>query len=256
MVLLVAGQAQAAIKSEPVEYRHGEAVLEGDLVYDDAVQVPQPGILVVHEWMGLGDYTKRRAKQLAELGYVALAADMYGKGVYAKDHEEAAKLSGALQSDREAMRGRILAALEVLKSFPRVDASRVGAIGYCFGGMTVLELARSGADVDAVVSFHAPLQTPSPAQPGAIKAKILVCHGAEDPHVTQEQVKAFEQEMRQAVADYRLIQFPGAVHSFTVPEAGDDSSTGVAYHQEADRRSWEAMVQLFNAVFARSAPAA
>jgi len=250
------GQAQAAVKTEPVEYHDGDAVLEGFLAYDDAAQVPQPGILVVHEWMGLGDYTKRRARQLAELGYVALAADMYGKGVYAKDHDEAAKLSGALRGDRHTMRGRILAALEVLKSFPRVDAQRLGAIGYCFGGSAVLELARSGAEVDAVVSFHGALDTPMPAPPGAVKGKILVCHGADDAFVTQEQVAAFEDEMRRAGADYQVIQFPGAVHSFTVAEAGDDPSKGMAYHPDADRRSWEAMLQLFNTVFARSAPSA
>lgn len=256
LVALAAGQAQAAIRTEPVEYRHDGVVLEGYLAYDDAVQVPQPGILVVHEWMGLGEYTKRRARQLAELGYVALAADMYGQGVYAKDHEEAGKLAGALKGDRTKMRGRIQAALAILRDFPRVDAGRLGAIGYCFGGTSVLELARSGADVDVVASFHGALDTPAPAQPGLTKAKILVFHGAEDAYVTQQQVGAFEREMQQAGADYQLAQFPGAVHSFTVPEAGDDPSKGAAYHPEADRKSWEMMLQVFNTVFGRSLPSA
>lgn len=255
-MVMLAAPAHAAIKTEPVEYRHDDTLLEGYLVYDDAVQVPQPGILVVHEWMGLGDYAKRRARQLAELGYVALAADMYGKGVYAKDHEEAGRLSGALRGDRQEMRGRIAAALEVLRKFPRVDASRLGAIGYCFGGSAVLELARSGADVGIVASFHGPLATPMPAEPGMVKARILVYHGEEDPYVGQDQVKAFEQEMQQAGAEFKVVQFPGAVHSFTVPEAGDDPSNGAAYHPEADRKSWDLMVQEFNTVFRRSAPAA
>jgi dienelactone hydrolase len=252
----VAAPAQAALKTEPVEYRDGETVLEGYLAYDDAVQVPQPGILVVHEWMGLGDYAKRRARQLAALGYVAFAADMYGKGIYAKDHEEAGQLAGALRGDRQQMRGRILAALETLKKFPRVDASRLGAIGYCFGGSAALELARSGADITIAASFHGPLETPMPAQPGAVKAKILVFHGADDPYVTQEQVKGFEQEMRQAGADFTVVQFPGAVHSFTVPEAGNDPAKGAAYNLEADRKSWEMMMKEFNRIFRRSAPAA
>ena len=254
---VAAGQAQAAVKTEPVEYRAPDGtVLEGYLAYDDAIQGKRPGILVVHEWMGLGDYAKRRARQLAALGYVALAADMYGKGVYAKDHEEAAKLSGALRSDRSQMRGRIRAALDVLTRSPRVDAEQLGAIGYCFGGMAALELARSGADVDAVVTFHSPLATTAPAQVGAIKGKILVCHGADDPNVPQEQVKAFEREMQQAGADFRIIQYPNAVHSFTVSEAGNDPSKGVAYNAAADRNSWEAMVEFFNRVFARPASSA
>ena len=255
-LLLAAGPAQAAVKTEAVEYRDGDTVMEGYLAYDDAAAMTQPGILIAHEWMGLGDYTKRRARQLAALGYVAFAADLYGKGVYAKDHDEAGQLSGALFGDRARMRGRILAALDVLKHHPRVDAERLGAIGYCFGGAAVLELARAWADVDAVVTFHGALKTPAPAEPGAVKAKILVLHGADDPHVSQDQVNAFEQEMTRAGADYRVIQYPGAVHSFTVPEAGNDPSQGVAYNPKADAQSWDAMLELFDQVFARRVPTA
>lgn len=252
---LLAGvaQARAAVKAEAVEYAHGDTALEGYLAYDETAQGPRPGMLVVHEWKGLGDYAKRRARQLAELGYVALAVDMYGKGVYAKDHEEAAKLSGALRGDRELMRGRILAALTVLKNQPRVDAGRLGAIGYCFGGTTVLELARSGADVAGVASFHGGLSTPVPAQPGVVKAKVLVCRGSADPFVTPEEVAAFEKEMHDAGVDSRVIVYEGAVHSFTVPEAGDDPSKGVAYDPEADRRSWETLQEFFQALFAQPA---
>ena len=252
VVFAAASQAQAAVKTETVEYRDGEAVLEGYLAYDDATIETRPGILVVHEWMGLGPYAKRRAEQLAEQGYVAFAADMYGKGVRAKDHDEAARLSGAYRKDRQLTRARLLAALEVLRKHPLVDGERLGAIGYCFGGMAVLELARSGANVDGVVTFHGALDTPSPAQPGAVKARVLVLHGADDRFVTQDQVAAFGQEMRHAGVDYRLIQYPGAVHSFTVPEAGNDPSTGAAYNADADRQSWDEMLRFFKSLFGQT----
>ncbi len=196
----------AAVHTETVEYRHGDTVLEGYLAYDDALTGPRPGILVVHEWMGLGPYAKRRAEQLAGLGYIALAADMYGKGVRAKDHDEAAKLSGIYRSDRQLMRGRIGAALDVLKRQPQADPKRLAAIGYCFGGTSVLELARSGAAIVGVVSFHGGLDTPTPGDAKQIRAKVLVLHGAEDKFVTQEKVEAFKREMDAAGVDYRLIQ--------------------------------------------------
>ena len=243
LMITGAATAEAALRTEPVEYRHGETVLEGYLAYDDAATTPRPGVLVVHEWMGLGPYAKRRAEQLAQLGYVAFAVDMYGKGARATDHDEAAKLSGVYRSDRQLMRGRILAALEVLQRDERVDATRIAAIGYCFGGMTVLELARSGAEIAGVVSFHGGLDTPHPEDAKQIKARVLVLHGADDRFVTQDQVTAFEREMREAGVSYRLIQYPGAVHSFTVREAGDDPSTGMAYNQAADEQSWQAMTE-------------
>jgi dienelactone hydrolase len=206
----------------------------------------------VHEWTGLNAYAKRRAKQLAELGYIAFAVDMYGKGIRATDHEEAAKLSGVYRSDRQLMRRRILAGLEELKRHPLTDGTRLAAIGYCFGGMTVLELARSGADVVGVVSFHGGLSTPHPADAAQIKGQVLVLHGADDTFVTPEEVAAFESDMRQAGVRYRLITYPGAVHSFTVPEAGDDPSTGMAYNAEADTRSWEEMRAFLRDVFFES----
>ena len=245
-------EAQAQVHAEPLEYRHGDAVLEGYLAYDDSIAGPRPGVLVVHEWKGLNDYAKRRAEQLAQLGYVAFAVDMYGKGVRAKDHAEAAKLSGIYRSDRQLMRGRIQAALDVLRGLERVDAQRIAAIGYCFGGTTVLELARSGADILGVVSFHGGLDTPTPAQAGQVHARILVLHGANDPWVTQEHVAGFTQEMQAAGARYTVIQYEGAVHAFTVPEAGNDPSTGMAYNKTADRRSWEAMQAFLSEVFAAS----
>ena len=248
-VLLWTSQAMAAIHTEAVSYQDGDAQLEGYLAYDDAVQGPRPLVLVVHEWKGLGDYAKRRAEQLAGLGYAAFAVDMYGKGVFAKDHEEAGKLSGMYRNVRALTRRRILAGLNAVRGLDVVDASRVAAVGYCFGGMAALELARSGADVRGVVTFHGALDTPSPAPAGTIKAKILVLHGADDRFVTQDIVAAFEKEMREAGAESRVIQYPGAVHSFTVAEAGNDPSTGVAYNAEADHQSWEEMRTFLSGIF-------
>ena len=245
----VAGTAQAAVRTETVEYHDGGTTLEGYLAYDDALKGQRPGVLVVHEWKGLGGYAKHRAEQLAELGYIAFAVDMYGKGVRAKDHEEAAKLSGIYRNDRQLTRGRILAALDYFKQHPLVDHTRIAAMGYCFGGMAALELARSGADIVGVVTFHGALDTPTPADAKNIKGRVLVLHGADDPFVTPDKVAAFEQEMQQAGVDYQLIKYDGAVHSFTVPEAGSDPSKGMAYNEEADKRSWEAMKTFFREIF-------
>ncbi|MDP3702797.1 MAG: dienelactone hydrolase family protein [Candidatus Omnitrophota bacterium] len=241
-------QVQAQLHTEAVEYRHGEAVLEGYLAYDDASTKLRPGILVVHEWKGLNEYAKRRARELAELGYVAFAIDMYGKGILAADHAEAGRLSGMYRSDRRLMRDRARAGLDVLTSQPLVDKRRVAAIGYCFGGTTVLELARDGADLAAVVSFHGSLSTPHPEDAAQIKGKVLVLQGGNDSF-TLDEVPAFEQEMKQAGVDYLLVQYEGAVHIFTVPDAGNDPSTGVAYNAEADQQSWEEMKRLFQEVF-------
>jgi dienelactone hydrolase len=240
--------SEAKIVSKAVPYKHGDVQLEGWVYYDDAAKGKRPGVLVVHEWYGLGDYAKRRAEMLAKLGYVAFAADMYGKGVYAKTHEEAGKLAGAVRGDRTLMRGRAMAAVDQLKAQPGVDAARLAAIGYCFGGTTVLELGRMGAPLKGVASFHGSLDTPLPAQKGAVKAKVLVLHGADDKHVGP-QVPAFEDEMRQAGADWQLVAYGGAVHSFTVKEAGDDPSKGMAYHADADRRSWKALLDFFQELF-------
>ena len=244
--------AQAAVRTETVEYHDGETVLEGHLAYDDASQIPRPGVLVVHEWKGLNDYAKKRAEQLAGLGYVALAVDMYGKGVRAQTHDEAAKLSGVYRNDRPLMRRRILAGLEELKRHPQADPGRIAAIGYCFGGLTVLELARSGADVAGVVTFHGALSNPNPEDARNIKGKVLVLHGADDKFVSPEEVDAFKKEMDAAGADYTFIAYPGAVHGFTVPSAGNDPSAGMAYNAEADRKSWEAMREFFSQLFQES----
>jgi len=241
--------AFAAVHGETVGYKHDGIELEGYVSYDDATGDKRPAVIVVHEWKGLGDYAKRRADELAALGYVAFAADIYGKGVRPQTHEEAGSQAGIYKNDRSLMRGRVRAAYDLLKEHPLVDSSRIGAIGYCFGGTTVLELARSGADVKGVVSFHGDLSTPAPADAKNIKGKVLVEHGGDDTF-TAAGVDSFKKEMSDAGVDMRMDIYPGAVHSFTVKEAGNNPSSGMAYNEEADRKSWDAMKAFFVEVFA------
>ena len=241
--------AHAAVHGEAVEYKHGDTALEGYFAIDDAVQGPRPGVLVVHDWTGLRENPKKRAEQLAELGYAVFAIDMYGKGIRPTDPKDASAQATIYKSDRPLLRERAKAGLEVLAKHPDVDASRLAAIGYCFGGTTVLELARSGADLRGVVSFHGGLDTPDPKDAKNIKGKVLVLHGADDPYSPKEEVLAMENEMRQAGVNYQVHVYEGAVHSFTIPEAGNDNSKGAAYNADADRRSWEAMKQFFVEIF-------
>jgi len=244
--------AHAEVVSEWVEYKQGDTVLEGYLAYDNAISRKRPGILIVHEWKGVGPYVKRRAEQLAKLGYIAFAADIYGKGVRPQTNDDAAKVASLYKNDRKLMRARAAAGLEVLKNHKLTDTRRMAAIGYCFGGTTVLELARSGADIAGVVSFHGGLDTPTPPTPETakqIKAKVLALHGGDDPFVTAEHVAAFQDEMRKGGVDWQMVSYGGAVHSFTVPEAGDDPSKGAAYNEQADKRSWEAMKTFFAEIF-------
>ncbi len=240
-VLLMASTAEARIQTQVVEYRHGSVVLEGYLAYDDAYKGKRPGVLVVHEWWGLNDFIRERTEHLARLGYVAFAADIYGKGVRAADAEQAGTISGSYKKDPELFRGRTRAGLAKLKSLKQTDGRRLAAIGYCFGGTAVLELARSGADVKGVVSFHGGLSTERPADAKTMRAAVLVLHGADDPYVPPEEVATFQEEMRRAHADWQMIFYGGAVHSFTNPDAGKDKAKGAAYDEKADSRSWQAM---------------
>ena len=242
---LLARPAEAKLKTEEVEYKDGDTVLQGYFAYDDAKKGKRPVVLVVHEWWGHGPYVRMRADELAKEGYLAFAVDMYGKGVYAKTHEEAGKLSGALRGDRKAMRQRITAGLERAKQHPMADASRVAATGYCFGGTTVIELARSGADLKAVASFHGGLDSPTPADGKNIRASVYAFHGANDGFEKPEDLAAFEKEMRDSNVDWLLVKFGGAVHSFTVKEAGNDPKSGMAYNEKADKRSHAMMRALF-----------
>jgi dienelactone hydrolase len=205
--------------------------------------------LIVHDWTGVGPYVKKRAEQIAALGYVGFAVDIYGKGVRPQDTKEAQAQAGIYRADRPLMRERAKAGLAELLKLKFVDPKRIAAMGYCFGGGVVLELARSGADISGVVSFHGTLDTPNPQDAQNIKGKVLVCHGADDPYVKPEQVLAFQNEMRAARIDWQMISYGNAVHAFTIPGAGNDPSTGAAYNEKADKRSWEAMRLFFKEIF-------
>jgi dienelactone hydrolase len=249
LVLGVATVVRGEVQTTVVEYTHGGTILEGFLAWDDSFDGVRPGVLVVHEWTGINDYTRMRCRQLAEMGYVAFAPDMYGKGIRPQTPEEAAAQAGIYRSDRALMRQRVAAGLDVLLNNSLCDRDRVAAIGYCFGGGTVLELARSGAPIAGVVSFHGNLDTPDPSLAKNIRCKVLVCHGAADPHVPFDQVEAFFKEMNGAKVDFQFIAYGGAVHSFTNPNSGDDPSRGVAYDATADRRSWSHMKLFFDELF-------
>ncbi len=241
----------AAVHKEAVRYQHGDVELQGYLAYDDAAAGKRPGVLVIHEWWGLNDYTKSRVDQLAGLGYVAFALDMYGKGYTTADPEDAKRCSGEFYGDPMLWRQRAKAGLDVLMNQDRVDPSRVAVIGYCFGGTTALQLAYSGADLKGAVSFHGSLPLPGPADTPRIKAKILVCHGANDTMIPAERIGAFQQAMREAGLDWQFISYSNAVHSFTNPRAGGFGVQGVDYNPEADRRSWQHMRQFFDEIFGR-----
>lgn len=236
------------VKSE-VEYTDGAVKLKGYLVYDDVTRHARPGVLVVHNWMGLTEQTKARADMLALMGNVAFAADIYGDGIRPKNTDEASKLASQYKNDRKAYRSRLIAAFDQLKNQKNVNSLKLAAIGYCFGGTGVLELARAGASIKGVVSFHGGLDSPSPEDGKNIKAKILALHGADDPTVKKDDLDAFENEMRKFKIDWRLIKYGNAVHSFTEKAAGNDNSKGAAYNALADARSWQDMKTFFTEIF-------
>ncbi len=243
--------ASAEVITKDVEYKDGDTVLQGYLAYDSSIKGKRPGVLIIHEWDGLGSYVKMRAGQIAKLGYVAFCADIYGKGIRPKTMEESARQAGIYRADRELMRRRAAAGLNELRKQAMVDQARIAAMGYCFGGGCVLELARSGAGFSGAASFHGNLDTPDPEVAKNIKARILVMHGANDPYTKPEQLDAFQKEMRDAVnVDWQLIIYGGAVHGFTNPGNGNDPSMGLAYNESADKRSWEAMKQFYSEIFA------
>lgn len=237
--------AEAAVKpelrSEEIVYHTGDLELRGYLVYDVNGDAPAPGVLVVHEWWGQNDYVRNRAYMLAQQGYTALALDMYGDGKVAEHPADAEKFMLEVASNMDLMQARFDAALSVLREHASVDPGQIVAIGYCFGGAVVLNMARQGADLKGVASFHGSLATSTAAAEGALKAKVLVLHGNEDPMVPPEHVQAFKQEMEQAGADYEFVGYPGATHSFTNPratEVGEQFGMPLAYDEAADEDSW------------------
>ncbi|MBE9143291.1 dienelactone hydrolase family protein [Planktothrix mougeotii] len=247
--ILTSAQTPNTLQTQLIEYQQGDTVLEGYLAYNSSQTGKRPGVLVVHEWKGLDEYTKSRTEQLARLGYVAFAADIYGKGIRPQTAEEARTQATLYRSNRALLRERVNAALAELRKQPQTDPQNLAAIGYCFGGTTVLELARSGADIDGVVSFHGGLDSPNPQDGKQIKSKVLVLHGADDPLVSPEDIMAFEKEMRNGNVDWQMISYGRTVHSFTNPKAGNDPSKGTAYNPDSDRRSFEAMKLFFNEIF-------
>lgn len=244
--------AQAKIVAKAVPYEDGGVPLEGYLAYDDSAKGKVPGVLVVHEWWGLNDYVKGRARQLAALGYVAFALDMYGKGVVATDAKKASALAGQFYGS-PLMATRARAGLDVLLNTGIVDPSRVAAIGYCFGGSTVQALAYSGAPLAGIVSFHGGLIPVPGDAPAKTKAKILICHGAADPFAKKEQIDAFQAAMKAGRFDWEFISYPGAVHAFTNPGADDlarlNNLSGIGYNAAADKESWRDMLEFFRRIF-------
>lgn len=238
-ILLFTLSANAKIKTESVEYKQGATTLTGYLAYDDSkISKSRPGIVIVHDWMGLSDDTKKRAEQIAKMGYVGFAADIYGKEDMPHSQEEAGKAAGKYKGDRKLLRARAQAALDKLNSYPFVDKNKIVAIGFCFGGTTALELARSGAPLVGTVSFHGGLATPTPEDAKNIKGKVLALHGADDPFVPAAEVAAFQDEMRKAKVDWQFVSFGNSVHAFTVVAAGNDPSKGAAYNPVTEKRAW------------------
>jgi dienelactone hydrolase len=249
--VLIAAAANAALHTESIKYKQGKTECIGYLAYDDAVQTKRPGVLVTQEWWGLNDHMKQMTENVAKMGYVAFAPDVYGAGQVTTDPSEAGKLSGIYKSERGLMRNRMIAALDVLKKQQYVDTGHLAAIGFCFGGTCALELARSGADLDGTVAFHAGLDTPTPEDAKNIKGKVLVLNGGDDGYISKDQIAAFEDEMRKANVDWQLFNYGGAVHGFTNSTAGSDNSKGYAYNPTATRRAMVAMQDFFKEIFTK-----
>ncbi|WP_455234867.1 dienelactone hydrolase family protein [Thiogranum longum] len=244
--------AIAEIQTREVTYQVGGSEFTGYLAYDDALSGKRPGVLVVHEWWGHNAYARKRAEMLAQLGYTALALDMYGTGKVAEHPDDAKKFMQAVTSNMPEAQKRFTAARNLLSEQDTVDSSQIAAIGYCFGGGMVLNMARAGMDLDGVVSFHGSLGTQTPAQAGQVKARVLVLTGADDPFIPPQQVQGFEQEMKAAGVDYEVHSYPGVKHSFTNPDAdsfAERFDMPLAYDEAADKDSWQRMQVFLKSVF-------
>ncbi|MEN6320089.1 MAG: dienelactone hydrolase family protein [Syntrophaceae bacterium] len=244
--------AEPKIREMVVEYDVQGTIMKGYLAYDENIKEKRPGVLVVHEWWGLNDYARKRARMLAELGYTALALDMYGEGKVASHPADAGKFSSALMKNFDVAKARFIGGMNVLKKQPTVDPTRIAAIGYCFGGGVVLNTARQGVDLKGVASFHGGLTAVQPAQPGTVKTPILVLHGADDKFTTAKEIEDFKHEMETAGADFRFITYPGAFHSFTNPDAdelGKKFNIPIGYNRVADEQSWEELKNFLKKIF-------
>ena len=237
------------MKTQKLDYTNGKTKFIGYLAFDDAHSGRRPGVVVFPEAFGLGEHARQRAERLAQLGYVALAADINGNGVVYDDMAQLGPVIQPLYSDRSEWRSRARAALDALLAQSLVDSQRVAAIGYCFGGTTALELARTGAPLAAIATFHAGLVPELPGDGGRIRASVLVCHGAEDPLIKKEAIDTLTTELRRDRVDWEIIHYGNAVHSFTNPEADKRQVQGLAYNKKADVRSWAAMRHLFDEAF-------
>ncbi len=253
IILFAATMISAGCKEKsklmgPIDYKEGETQLQGYMATPKDVKGKVAGILIIHEWWGHTEYVQKRARMLAELGYVAFAMDMYGKGIIAKDHETAGKLSSGYFKDPALRTRRLNAALEQLRNHPNVDAEKIAVIGYCFGGAVAIEMAKEAMPVKAIVSFHGMLNPPKPEAAANIKAKMLIHHGADDGFIKPEAVEGFQQALEDAGVDFEFVSHPGAVHGFTRASAGSDNSTGIAYNEAADKKSWQSMKDFFKKV--------
>lgn len=251
-LMAMSAVAHAEVQTREIPYTAADGTeMIGYYAYDDAIEGKRPGVVVVHEWWGLNDYAKSRARDLAELGYSALSIDMYGEGKHTEHPKDAMSFMKAALSDAEAAKGRFNAGLDLLKQQAQTDTDKLAAVGYCFGGKVVLDMARQGAPLDGVVSFHGALATQTRATPGSVKARVLVEHGAADSMVSADDVAALSAEMVKAGADYQLVSLPGAKHGFTNPGADKFQEQGVdvAYNQTADERSWQDMQRFLDETF-------
>jgi len=246
------GKKPIGIVEKEVTYNSGGTVMKGYVVYNGDVTGKRPGVLVVHEWWGLNSYARKRAHMLAEMGYVAMAVDMYGDGKQATHPDDAGKFATEVMENMGTAKARFTAAYSLLVQQESCNPERIAAIGYCFGGGVVLHMARLGLPLAGVASFHGSLATASPAQPGQVKAKVLVCNGADDQFIPPELIKSFKNEMDSAGVDYRFINYPGALHSFTNPEAtafGEKFKLPLAYNEAADKQSWADLQEFFKRIF-------
>ena len=255
LLLALSGFSHAAVKTQEIPYQSSDGTrMIGYFAYDDAIKGPRPGVVVVHEFWGLNDYAKRRARDLAGLGYSALAIDMYGDGKNTEHPKDAMAFMQAVNKDSAVSSARFQAGLDLLKQQAQTDPNKIAAIGYCFGGGVVLNAARQGVPLAGVVSFHGALATTTPATPGSVKAKILVEHGAQDSMITADNVATFKAEMDKAGADYKFVSLAGAKHGFTNPDAdrlghGDHGGPDIGYNKAADEQSWADMQAFFKKIF-------